>query len=108
MFEPLKFYCMYMETIFLFLLQFSIKAVERKSPDFIFYAPKIRINKLVSGVCVLRAGTCNIKGEYLMIILDVLLSEEKKTIKIANKQNKEKTKLTYPPPPTTTSLLASQ
>lgn len=32
--------------------KFSIKAVERKSPDFIFYAPKIRINKLILELCV--------------------------------------------------------
>ena len=32
------------------LFQFLIKAVEKKSPDFVFYAPKIRINKLVSHV----------------------------------------------------------
>ena len=33
-----------------FAFQFVIKAVEKKSPDFVFYAPKIRINKLVSTV----------------------------------------------------------
>ena len=32
---------------FIFTFQFVIKAVEKKSPDFVFYAPKIRINKLV-------------------------------------------------------------
>ena len=32
---------------FYFTFQFVIKAVEKKSPDFVFYAPKIRINKLV-------------------------------------------------------------
>ena len=28
--------------------KFTIKPVDKKAPDFIFYAPKLRINKLVS------------------------------------------------------------
>ncbi|KAL3858190.1 hypothetical protein ACJMK2_012794 [Sinanodonta woodiana] len=32
--------------------RFVIKPVEKKSPDFVFYAPKLRINKLILELCV--------------------------------------------------------
>ena len=32
----------------IFIFQFVIKHVDKKEPDFIFFAPKLRINKLVS------------------------------------------------------------
>lgn len=33
-----------------FAFQFVIKPVGKKVPDFIFYAPKVKINKLVSNI----------------------------------------------------------
>ena len=32
----------------MYYFQFTIKPVDKKAPDFIFFAPKLRINKLVS------------------------------------------------------------
>ncbi|KAL4223787.1 Merlin [Mactra antiquata] len=32
--------------------KFSIKAIDKKSPDFVFYAQKLRINKLILELCV--------------------------------------------------------
>lgn len=32
--------------------KFTIKPVDKKAPDFIFYAPKLRINKLILELCV--------------------------------------------------------
>ncbi|XP_052227288.1 merlin-like isoform X3 [Dreissena polymorpha] len=35
-----------------FKIAFVIKAIDKKAPDFTFYAPKIRINKLILELCV--------------------------------------------------------